>query len=289
MPSRRSASSHSRWGGWSPEDRVVFQVRALAMVPEAEPLLNAYLRVIALAAQRLVSSTDERPVLRDTDLTETLDISADAIQRLSQLVLAEDWMFGGGSSTEDGPWERYIDELIVPVRGVQSIDDYLQAEAQRFWLRSVQRPSAPAPKPVQPDHGERAAPFLLASELHPALGTKATALLADGHWDEAIRAAALALRDHLRERSGRYELDGAQLVGAALGGPAPAIRIADVSGNDGKREQDGWRMLAEGCVAVLRNPVAHRNVYSDRVSAFEALATMSLVARQIDGAQPHVP
>lgn len=45
-------------------------------------------------------------------------------------------------------------------------------------------------------------------------------------------------------------------------------------------------MLAQGCFAAIRNPVAHRAVYRERASAMEALATMSLVATWITANDP---
>lgn len=273
-----------------PEERVELRVRALAMVPATEPLLNTFLRVLYLVSQRLMADDEENMVVRDTDLTETLSIPADVGVRVSQLVFAEDWMLGGGSGDADGHWERIINERSLPIRGVKSIEDYLQVEGQRFWNRPANRSSTPAFMPIEePAFVELTEPALLGSQLHPALAARAATLLAGGHYDEAVRAASLALRDLLRQTSGRHDLDGTDLVGAVLGGTSPSVRLVDISTPHGKREQDGWRMLAEGCVAVLRNPVAHRDVYTDSVSTFEALATMSLVARQIDGSRQETP
>lgn len=279
-----------------PEERVELRVRALAMVPATEPLLGTFMRVLYLVSQRLMADDEENMVIRDTDLTETLSIPADASLRVSQLVFAEDWMLGGGSGDVDGHWERDINERSLPIRGVKSIDDYLQVEGQRFWNRPANRSSAPAFMPIEepafiePDEpAQLPEPVLLASQLHPAFAGRAAALLAGGYYDEAVRAASLALRDLLRETSGRHDLDGTDLVGAVLGGTSPIVRVADISDPHGKREQKGWQMLAEGCVAVLRNPVAHRDVYTDSVNTFEALATMSLVARQINGQRRQAP
>lgn len=273
-----------------PDERVELRLRALAMVPATEPLLSTFMRVLYLVSQRLMADDEENMVVRDTDLTETLSIPADASIPVSRLVFAEDWMLGGGSGNADGHWERIINERSLPIRGVKSIDDYLQVEGQRFWNRPANRSSTPAVMPIEEaTFIELTEPALLASQLHPALSARAATLLAAGHYDEAVRAASLALRDLLRQTSGRHDLDGTDLVGAVLGGTSPSVRLADISTPHGKREQDGWRMLAEGCVAVLRNPVAHRDVYTDSISTFEALVTMSLVARQIDGSRKEAP
>jgi uncharacterized protein (TIGR02391 family) len=125
---------------------------------------------------------------------------------------------------------------------------------------------------------------LSASELHPRIAEAASQLLTDGHYDSAVREGALALRDVLRARSGLGRLDGVPLAQAALGGESPPIVVADIETRDGKAEQAGWAALAHGCFAALRNAVAHRKVQYTRLTAIEALATMSLVARRVDAA-----
>ncbi len=122
------------------------------------------------------------------------------------------------------------------------------------------------------------------SSLHPGFAGNAARPLAQGHFDEAVRIAAFALNTLLRERSGLADIEGQDLAGKALGGSSPKLLLAPADSLDRKAEQDGWRMLAQGCVAALRNPVAHRPVYRDQDSTFEALATISMVMRRIDAA-----
>lgn len=119
-------------------------------------------------------------------------------------------------------------------------------------------------------------------DLYPRISDAAGQLVRDGHFHADILTAALALRDLLREASGLHHLDGAALAGGALGGTSPPIRLADLTTSDGRREQDGWRMFAQGCVVALRNPAAHRR--TEGVGAMEALALMSTIARRIESA-----
>jgi len=125
-----------------PGDTVVLRVRALAAVPQARPFLEAFVRTLGLAKLRLLADDDERPLLCSRDLTETLGMSPEAAERVSQLILTEDWMFGGSSGTPEGEWEREIDERTRAVMGVKSVEDYLQLEGQRFWSRPAIRPAA---------------------------------------------------------------------------------------------------------------------------------------------------
>lgn len=263
-----------------PEERIELRVRALTYVPRARDLLDDFVRVVELIAHRLLDEQSEPLLLRSTDLPERLGIPPERATLVSQLVFREDWMLGGGSGDADGQWVRVIGERAIPVRNVTNLDDYLHVEGERFWNLPASRDTTPAPVLIEAE--PPMAVLLAVDELHPGVAGAAGTLLADGHFDAAVHAAALALRDLLREHSGRDELDGAQLVDAALGGSSPAVLVADITKQPGRREQEGWRMLAAGCVAALRNPVAHRHVFSDYASAFEAVATMSLVARRLD-------
>jgi uncharacterized protein (TIGR02391 family) len=124
-----------------------------------------------------------------------------------------------------------------------------------------------------------------AYEFHPDIARAAAQLVADGHYDSAVRAGAIALRDVLRDRSGLHHLDGLDLASSALGGDEPPIVLADMETREGRNEQLGWASLARACFAALRNAVAHRDEYT-RLTGMEALATMSLVARRVSVGRP---
>lgn len=272
-----------------PQDTVILRVRALAMTPAAEPFLHEYIRVFWLATLRLKADDDDLEV-RDTDLIDALGLSPEFAERVSQLVLAEDWMYGGGSGSADNGWSRTINEHTRAVMTVKSVEDYIALEGQRFWMRPAAVPSQAMPDTSASGYetdaalsdGRRGVPGVAVDELHPLIAAATAKLLANRHYDEAVLAGALALRNILREASGHVDLDGTDLAGAALGGTPPPIVVADPNSTSGKGQQNGWRLLAQGCFLALRNPVAHeRGVHQDRISAMEALATMSLVARRV--------
>ena len=114
------------------------------------------------------------------------------------------------------------------------------------------------------------------------LRNAASALFAVAHYDQAILAGALALRDLLRDTSGLHNLDGEPLVGSALSPKQPRLVLADLSTERGRNEQRGVFLLASGIVFALRNTVAHHAVGFQRAETVEALATMSFVARKIE-------
>lgn len=274
-----------------PGDRVVLRVRALAMTPEAEMILHHYVRVFSLATLRLRSDEDFLEV-RNGDLTEALGLPPTVAARVSQLVLLEDWMYGGGSGSADGEWSRTIDERTRAVMTVGTVEDYIALEGQRFWTGPAAMLSTGfsgvsatgGTELRRPPAAEPSAPGVTVEELHPRVSTVSARLLEGRHFDQAVHAGALALRDVLREASG-LSLDGTDLAGAALGGDTPPIVVADLTTAAGRGEQAGMRMLAQGCFQALRNPVAHvTGVHEDRISAMEALAAMSLVVRRVAAA-----
>jgi hypothetical protein len=93
-----------------PDDTVLLRVRALAYLPELRPVLDEFVKAVALSASRLKEEHDEKPALRNTDLTQVLGLSGEMAERVSHLILDENWMFGGGSGSANGTWERAITE-----------------------------------------------------------------------------------------------------------------------------------------------------------------------------------
>ncbi len=275
-----------------PDERVILRARALVRLPEAQPVLRGFVAAVELASKRLVEEGGEKPKLRKTDLIGTLLLSSPLLDRVSAVLLIEDWFLGGGSGSAEGDWHRDIGDRTVAVLKVRSLADYLQVEGDRFWNRPATQDLHPAnplieTEQVPLDQAMAAAlPSLSVDELYGPIARAAGELMAAEHFDSAVRAAVLAFRDLLREQSGRYDLDGVELAGAALGGKNPPIVVADLSTPEGRNEQDGWRMMAQGCFAAIRNPVAHRGVYRERASAMEALATMSFVASWVAANEP---
>lgn len=199
--------------------------------------------VLAVSVGTPLGAAVER-YANEQDLTETLSMHPDLAGPVAQLLLGEDWMLAGGSGDPAGDWERRIDEHILPLLHARSLSDYLLIEGQRFWSQPTthdlgapaQLLDMPADEPAaEPPSG----PALRVRELHPAIA-KAAELLAAEAYDSAVREAALAFRDLLREHSGRHDLDGIDLAGAALGGPQPPIVLADLQTPDGRSEQKGW-------------------------------------------------
>ena len=82
-------------------------------------------------------------------------------------------------------------------------------------------------------------------------------------------------------------IDGSELFDAAFGGLAPRLRINDYVDDSDRSEQRGFLNLLKGVHGTYRNPLAHtaklRRSVSD-VELLEALTTISMVQRRLDGA-----
>ena len=83
-----------------------------------------------------------------------------------------------------------------------------------------------------------------------------------GHYSDAILAGFKCLSNTLREK-GNSEGDGIALVGQALGGQAPAIRLNPLQTTSEKDEQKGIEQLVRGLYIGIRNPRSHENFYDD--------------------------
>jgi hypothetical protein len=69
--------------------------------------------------------------------------------------------------------------------------------------------------------------YLSYLNLHPRIADVATDLLHDGYHWEAVFAAAKALVNYVKERSGRHDLDGAPLVRAVFSRNNPLLAFND--------------------------------------------------------------
>jgi len=110
----------------------------------------------------------------------------------------------------------------------------------------------------------------------------------------ALLEAAKSIPDHIRALTGQTG-DGAELVKATLtnaSGPLPLLAINDGRTSTDRSEQSGFANLVAGLLSLYRNPTAHdprlgRDVTDEEL--LEALATMSMVHRRLDGARSPSP
>lgn len=114
--------------------------------------------------------------------------------------------------------------------------------------------------------------------LHPAIISIAKELFLNNHYRQAILDTYIKLIEIVKAKSGRYDLDGTQLIQTVFSPQNPIVKVSDDNG-----EQQGFMWLFSGAVMGIRNPNAHRIIeHSERVAAYEWLCFASALLRRLD-------
>lgn len=135
-------------------------------------------------------------------------------------------------------------------------------------------------------------PTVSSKQLHQWVSEASAPLWRDGHYRQAVHAAACLIDEHLQAKLGRDDIYGTALAREAFSREEPKpghprLRFPWVAkGTDTFRSaHDGARDLGTACAQLIRNTAAHRTgPLSERV-AMEQLATLSYWARLIDTAK----
>lgn len=135
------------------------------------------------------------------------------------------------------------------------------------------------------------APRLSASAMHPWIWESARSLWQSGHFQEAVRAAAVKLNAETQNKLQRRDVSETDLFKQALSSdPAaqdkPRLRPqGDDQGKTALSVRRGVAAFAEGCFAAIRNPASHdvQNEMTEQ-EALEQLAAFSILARWVAGA-----
>lgn len=120
---------------------------------------------------------------------------------------------------------------------------------------------------------------------HPKIATAAAELLANGHPWEAVFAAGKALVLHVKERSGRHDLDGVPLMRTIFSKNNPILCFNALENATDLDEQEGMMHLFEGAVMALRNPGGHAFPTGTDARARQYIALLSMLAERTDEAQ----
>lgn len=103
----------------------------------------------------------------------------------------------------------------------------------------------------------------------------------------AVLEATKSVPDRIRALTGLTS-DGVAIVDEAFGlGSGPLLRINELGDSSDTSEHKGFANLIRGLLGLYRNPTAHTPRISRSVSEdelFEALTTISMVHRRLDGA-----
>lgn len=121
--------------------------------------------------------------------------------------------------------------------------------------------------------------------LHTKILEVSRDLFTDGYHWEAVFAAAKALINYVKERSGRYDLDGAPLVRAVFSRNNPVLAFNGLSDQTDLDEQEGMMHLFEGAVLGIRNPGGHSFPEGSEQRAIEYISLLSLLAYRVQEAK----
>lgn len=113
-------------------------------------------------------------------------------------------------------------------------------------------------------------------EVRPELLSLLEDRLAAGAHTDAILRAFRHLTEQLRELSGK-DGDGAALVGQALGGSAPPIRINPLRKQSDRDEQKGLEQLVRGLYTCIRNPRTHEHLEDSTEFCFRIVLAIDTV------------
>lgn len=121
--------------------------------------------------------------------------------------------------------------------------------------------------------------------LHPRILDVAQDLFEDGYHWEAVFAAAKALVNYVKERSGQDKLDGAPLMRTVFSKNNPLLQFNELKDQTDLDEQEGMMHLFEGVVLGIRNPGGHSFPEGPEQRAVEYLSLISLLAYRVQEAK----
>ena len=108
-------------------------------------------------------------------------------------------------------------------------------------------------------------------------------LFADGYYELAVQRACTYLHNVVREKSGRYDKDGADLMMAVFSPKAPTIMLNQLTTPSEKNEQQGYMFILAGTMTGIRNPRSHEHDFIDTPEeAFEILVLVNHLMRRLN-------
>jgi len=125
--------------------------------------------------------------------------------------------------------------------------------------------------------------------LHPRILEVTRELFLDGYHSEAVFAAAKALVNYVKERSGRHDLDGAPLMRAVFSRNAPVLSFNEMKDQTDADEQEGMMHIFEGAVLAIRNPGGHSFPEGTEQRAVEYISLLSLLSYRVQEAKRSKP
>lgn len=121
-------------------------------------------------------------------------------------------------------------------------------------------------------------------KLHAVIAAATQDLVANGHLWEAVFAAGKALVLHVKNRSGRHDIDGVPLMRTVFSKNNPVLKFNALATTTDLDEQEGMMHLFEGAVMAIRNPGGHGFPTGSDTLAVQYIQLLSLLASRADEA-----
>lgn len=122
-------------------------------------------------------------------------------------------------------------------------------------------------------------------EFHQRIAEVSRKLFVSGHFEQAVSEAFKAVENVVKEKSGRTDLYGKNLMAQVFAEDDPILQLNKLKTVSEKDEQTGFKFIFMGVALGIRNPRAHETLESgDAKTALEYLALASLLLRRLDSA-----
>jgi uncharacterized protein (TIGR02391 family) len=121
-------------------------------------------------------------------------------------------------------------------------------------------------------------------QLHPVIAAATQELMANGHLWEAVFAASKALVLHVKNQSGRHDIDGVPLMRTVFSKNNPILKFNSMATTTDLDEQEGMMHLFEGAVMAIRNPGGHGFPTGSDTLGFQYIQLLGLLATRADEA-----
>jgi len=120
--------------------------------------------------------------------------------------------------------------------------------------------------------------------LHPRIAAVCSDLYRNGHYSQAVFDASKALVNFVKEKSGRYDLDGVGLMTMVFKKDNPILAFNSLNDQSDIDEQQGMMHLFMGAVLGVRNPRGHSFLTDSPEDALEFIGLLSLLANRVEKA-----
>lgn len=266
-----------------------------AVCPGSSDDVRRFLSLVEFFAQTARDDEDGSQVLGAEEILSALAVTGDAGLRLLLALAA--WggrlELGGSRGADPFSWTFHVSADALYFSGLTTAEEF---EERQVYLSEVRMAEAePLHRRGRVHVGGSLPPALprttsslgrgYAIEPHPAVSESAGSLFASGHYAPAVREAAQRLEYFLQDALQDFKSSGLELVGRALGGDDPALRVNAMTTRGDLDEQHGILLMTKGVLSALRNPYSHgeaREISIDE--ALEQLNVISFIFRRLQGA-----